>query len=82
MDYHSYRGGNFPPDFQGFKLRKINIAQSGRVGVKIVGVPSQSIRDVVLENVVIVKTPLATEFKHTDEVRMKKVWVNGVNMKP
>ncbi len=82
MDYHSYRGGNFPPDFQGFKLRKINIAQSGRVGIKIVGVPSQSIRDVALENVVIVKTPLATEFKHTEGVRMKKVWVNGANLKP
>lgn len=71
MDYHSYRGGNFPPDFRRFRLRDITIQQAGKTGIRITGVESQPVRDVRMKNVRVASAPQATEIKFAKSIRIK-----------
>jgi polygalacturonase len=68
MDYHGYRGGNFPPDFQEFYLANLRFGQVGKVGVKIVGVAAQPIRRVLLRQVTVAQVPQPTEVKYANQV--------------
>lgn len=72
MDYHSYRGGNFPPDFRRFRLRDIAIQQAGKTGIRITGAERRPVRDVRMRNVNIVSAPQATEVRFAKKIRMKR----------
>lgn len=51
MDYHSYRGGNFPPDFDRITLENIHIRSARDYGWWLVGVPSKPIGSVTMRNI-------------------------------
>lgn len=53
MDYHSYRGGNFPPDFDQITLENVHVRSARDYGWWLVGVPSKPIGLVTMRNVVI-----------------------------
>lgn len=53
LDYHGYRGGNFPPDFSQLTFENIGARSVGGPGWSLVGVPDKPIGTVVLKNVVI-----------------------------
>lgn len=56
MDYHSYRGGNFPPEFDRITLETIYVRSSRDYGWWLEGVPSKPIGLVTMRNVVIVRS--------------------------
>lgn len=56
MDYHSYRGGDFPPDFSGIRIENMNVKQVRDYGWWLVGVPSRPIGNVTFRNVRIEKS--------------------------
>lgn len=53
MDYHSYRGGNFPPDFAQITLENVHVRSARDYGWWLVGVPSKPIGLVTMRNIVI-----------------------------
>ncbi|RCR67483.1 glycoside hydrolase family 28 protein [Larkinella punicea] len=53
MDYHSYRGGNFPPDFDRISLENIHVRSARDYGWWLVGVPSKPIGLITMRNVAI-----------------------------
>ena len=57
MDYHGYRGGDYPPDFQNFTLQNIKIRKAGKIGIKIAGVERKPIKNVQMANIRIEDTP-------------------------
>ncbi len=52
-NYHSYRGGNFPTEFARFYLQDIHAGQTDTVGIRMDGLLTAPIRDVLLERVTI-----------------------------
>lgn len=72
MDYHGYRGGNYPPDFQDFYLSNLTFKKVKKTGVRITGVPSKPVRNVLLNNIQIRETPQLQEVKFTQNIIWKK----------
>ncbi len=72
MDYHSYRGGNFPPDFRRFRLRDIVIRHAGKTGIRITGVEAKPVRDVRMRNASVASTPQATEIRFAKKIKIKR----------
>jgi polygalacturonase len=68
MDYHSWRGNNFAPDFEGFLLENIHIKSVAKTGVAIRGVASKPIRQVRLKNVVVKQSGQAKDIQYTEGV--------------
>nr|WP_295932041.1 glycoside hydrolase family 28 protein [uncultured Dyadobacter sp.] len=51
MDYHSYRGGNFPPNFDQITFENINVRAARDHGWWLAGVASKSIGSVTMRNI-------------------------------
>ncbi len=51
MDYHSYRGGNFPPDFDQITFENIQVGSARDYGWWLVGIPAKPIGLVTLRNI-------------------------------
>lgn len=51
MDYHSYRGGNFPPDFDQLTFENIHVRSARDYGWWLVGIPAKPIGLVTLRNI-------------------------------
>ncbi|TAE27139.1 MAG: glycoside hydrolase family 28 protein [Cytophagales bacterium] len=66
MDYHSYRGGNFPPDFDRIIVEKINVRAVRDYGWWLVGVPAKPIGQIVLRNVTVGRSGKGNEVKLAD----------------
>ncbi len=77
MDYHSYRGGNYPPDFQNFILKNINIRKAEKIGIKIAGVETKSVQNIHLQDIRIDTTPVATIFSFVNKLSLARVQING-----
>ncbi|HMN91155.1 MAG TPA: hypothetical protein PKD70_14890, partial [Saprospiraceae bacterium] len=77
MDYHSYRGGNYPPDFQNFNLENINIRKAEKIGIKIAGIETKSVQNIHLRDIRIDTTPRATVFNFVNKLSLERVQING-----
>lgn len=51
MDYHSYRGGNFPPTFDQITFEDIKVGAARDYGWWLAGVPAKSIGSVTIKNI-------------------------------
>jgi polygalacturonase/rhamnogalacturonyl hydrolase YesR len=68
MDYHSWRGNNFPPDFSHFSLQNIDIQSVAKTGIAIRGVATKPIRDVELKNVNVKQAGQMRDVQYTEGV--------------
>ena len=77
LDYHGYRGNNFPTKFNDFFLRDIQCLESKSTGIRIVGVPGQPINRVYLRNVEVLNSLSAAKIEFVENVVFRDVSVNG-----
>jgi polygalacturonase len=78
-DYHSYRGGNYPPKYSALYFENIHIKHVDRKGLRIAGVPSQSINRVWMSKLVVKKQSEDDEIKFINDLfinRKKRALVN------
>ncbi len=66
LDYHGYRGGNFPPDFDHLTFENIQARSVGGAGWSLVGVPGKPIGTVILKNVVVAKRTREDRAEYVD----------------
>lgn len=76
-DYHSYRGGTYPPRFERVTFQDV-VSDQTRVGVHITGHPTAPVRDVLLRNIAIGRAELPVEIRHVENVSFDRVMINGV----
>jgi polygalacturonase len=67
-DYHSYRGGNYPPKYSDIYFEGITIKYVQKKGVRIAGVPAQNISGVWIQQLKINKQGEEDELKYIDAV--------------
>jgi polygalacturonase len=65
-DYHSYRGGNFPPKYSHLFFQNITIQSVEKKGLRIAGVASQSIDNIWMQKVKIKKQGEKNEILFTN----------------
>ncbi|MBU2491698.1 MAG: glycoside hydrolase family 28 protein [Bacteroidetes bacterium] len=81
MDYHGYRGNNYPTKFNDFFVSNINCDSVGATAFKIVGVESQTIQRVYLKNFDIRSTVKEAEIKYAEEVIFSNIKIDGKQWK-
>ncbi|MEO0731923.1 MAG: glycosyl hydrolase family 28 protein [Bacteroidota bacterium] len=80
MDYHGYRGGNFPTRFRDFYVQNVRADYVQAGAFKVVGVPAAPIERVLLENVR-TNAEWVGEGAHCRQVFLRGVAVNGQAVK-
>lgn len=75
-DYHSYRGGAFPPDFGQVSIENflVDLAQYGLV---IQGHPSAPVHDVTIRNMMVAEVGTPIVISYGKNIQMDQVYMNG-----
>ncbi len=75
-DYHSYRGGDFPPMFERVLVENVTAAHAG-VGISIDGHERAPVRHVRIRNLTIGAAQYPLKTSHTRDIVLDTVRVNG-----
>ncbi len=78
-DYHSYRGGHFPPTYRHFDVANVTCAHA-KEALHIVGVPDAPVEDVRLSNIQVAKADRPNAIAHVRDLKLDGVTVNGVRV--
>jgi polygalacturonase len=70
-DYHSYRGGNYPPKYDGIYFQNIHISYVAK-GFRISGVATQNIKNIWIEKLKIDKQEEKDEIKFIENIIINK----------
>lgn len=81
MDYHGYRGNNFPTKFRDFYVQNISANHINNQAFKIVGVADAPIEDVLLDQVKVNTAGRVGISEFSDDVLLEGVEVNGAAVK-
>jgi polygalacturonase len=81
MDYHGYRGGNYPPDFKNFYLENISVKYIEKTAIKISGVETKKIINVYLNKFVVGKAENISEIKFLDNFIHNNIRINQQKVK-
>ena len=68
MDYHGYRGNNYPTTFEGFYSEQISCNFVNGSALKVVGVPNAPIRRLWLKDINVKEATQANEWQFVEEV--------------
>jgi polygalacturonase len=71
-DYHSYRGGNFPPKYSEIFFQNVIVKYVQKKGVRLAGVPSQTINNVWMHKVKVKQQGEADEIIHVQNLSIQK----------
>ncbi|MBV6647307.1 MAG: glycoside hydrolase family 28 protein [Cyclobacteriaceae bacterium] len=77
MDYHGYRGNNFPTKFNDFFVSNITCGNVEKKPFKIVGVEAEPITRVMLDNIKIEKAGEESAIEFADQLVLNKVMIEG-----
>jgi polygalacturonase len=77
MDYHGYRGGDFPTKFRDFYVQNVEADHIGENAFKLVGVESSPIENVLLDRIRVKSAGWVGKSKHSENILLNKVSVNG-----
>jgi polygalacturonase len=76
-NYHGSRGGHYPTKFDGFVIQDVICNTAGEAGIYAVGIKGNPLRNIVLKNVRILKTPIAQVIANAENLSYSNVTVNG-----
>ena len=77
MDYHGYRGNNYPTKFNDFFITDIKCDSVGVTAFKIVGVETQPIQRVYLKNFGIQSTARKAEIEFANDIIFENISIGG-----
>lgn len=77
MDYHGYRGNNFPTRFNDFYVSGIQCKEVNKKPFKIVGVEGEPISRILMDNINVEKAGEESHIEYTENIILNNVFVNG-----
>ncbi|MEQ9296934.1 MAG: glycoside hydrolase family 28 protein [Cyclobacteriaceae bacterium] len=80
MDYHGYRGNNYPTKFNDFYVSGITCDSVKEKPFKIVGVADEPISRIMLDDIKINQAGIDSQIEHTSDIVFNNVTVNGENI--
>ncbi|APE26900.1 Polygalacturonase [Aurantiacibacter gangjinensis] len=75
-DYHSYRGGTYPPVFENVLVENVQVGTTG-VGISIDGHETAPVRNVVLRNISMGAAEYPLKVSNAENVSLSRVSVGG-----
>lgn len=82
MDYHGYRGNNFPTKFNDFYVTNIQCRSVEKKPFKIVGVEAEPIERIMLNNVTVDSVGEESEIAFARDLIFRNVTIGGIRFKP
>jgi len=77
MDYHGYRGNNFPTKFNDFFVNGIQCGKVEEKPFKIVGVEAEPISRIFLRDIKVEEAGAQSQIEYAEEILFDGVFVNG-----
>lgn len=74
-DYHSYRGGRFPPTYRDFEVSNVRCLEAQQA-LHIVGVETAPVEDVRLRDITVARATLPDDIRHTRRLSLDRVRIN------
>jgi polygalacturonase len=71
-DYHSYRGGNFPPKYSEIYFKNVLVKYVQKKGLRLAGVPSQSIHHVWMSKIKVTQQGEPDEIIYIQHLSIQK----------
>ncbi len=81
-NYHGSRGGHYPTLFNNYKIENVSCDYSGEVGIYAVGIKGQSLNNILLKKVTVIKTPKPQIIDNVKNLVYDHVLINGRDLKP
>ncbi|MCF8882717.1 glycoside hydrolase family 28 protein [Erythrobacter sp. SN021] len=75
-DYHSYRGGNYPPQFERVLIESVQVDRTV-VGISIDGHENAPVRDVVIRNLTMGEAEFPLKVSNAERITLDRVLVGG-----
>jgi len=75
-DYHSYRGGNYPPQFERVLIESVQVGRTG-VGISIDGHENAPVRDIVIRDLTMGEAEFPLKVSNAERVTLDRVQVAG-----
>jgi len=82
MDYHGYRGNNYPTKFNDFFVSGIVCKKVQEKPFKIVGVPEEPITRVLLDDITIEEAGMDSQVEHASDILYNDVDINYLTIEP
>jgi len=77
-NYHGYRGGNFPTEFQNINIEDVTVEEASGAAISVLGIASpNNTKDVFLKNITVDKAATATQIQYVDNIHLTNVYING-----
>lgn len=76
-NYHGAHGGFHPTLFQNFLIEHVNGNNSKECGFYAVGIDKYPLKDIVLKDINLKKSPVSYILKNTENISFKNVMING-----
>ncbi|MBN2162119.1 MAG: glycoside hydrolase family 28 protein [Pontiellaceae bacterium] len=73
MKYHSYRGGNFPSDFNNIYISGLHCDKAGGTAFDIIGTESKPIRCIYINDVIVEQTQTEKQIENVDDILFNEV---------
>ena len=80
MDYHGYRGNNFPTKFNDFYASNIICEKVDSLPFKLVGVEEEPLERIFLQNIKVKKAGKESVVKYANKILTERVVVEGKNV--
>lgn len=81
MDYHGYRGNNYPTKFNDFYISGITCQVVEKISYKIISVPEEPIMRVYLSDITVEKAGEKSVLLHADDILFSNVQIEGEEIK-
>jgi len=79
-DYHSYRGGDSPSDFQHITIKNLVCNTARGRAIDIAGLPDQTIKHVKLKNILIINEGEASQVTHTEQAFFDNITIGEMEL--
>lgn len=80
-DYHSYRGGEYPPRFERVRIDNVTSLRT-RVGIHVRGHVQAPVRDIRVSRMTLEQVDIPLEAAHVEDLSLIGVRANGVRLTP
>lgn len=81
MDYHGYRGNNFPTKFNDFYISGITCQKVDKIPFKIIGVAEEPVTRVYLSDITVENAGEKNVLTYGDKILFENVQVEGEEIK-
>jgi len=81
MDYHGYRGNNYPTRFNDFYISNIQCENVMKRPFQVIGVPERPVKKILLHNITVNNASKENRFEYVEDIILDDIQINDKRIK-